>query len=1620
MNHTEYLKGAMEEETPASSSQSLSLQAALDGHLLKVTPDTSLLTAITLMGQGSGSCALASQNPASDSAQNYAKRSSYVLVMEAEHLVGILTERDVVKLAAREIDLTTTSVAEVMTQELITRPESDLQDPFAVLGVLRKHRIRHLPIVNQGGHVVGVATPGSIRSVLQPFDLFKLRRVEEMMSTQVVDAAPESTVLNLAQLMATHRVSCVVITQPGDATPATRLSPIGIVTERDIVQFQALELNLSTLQAQAVMSTPLVCLRPEDSLWAAHQTMTRMRVRRLVVADAQGGLVGIVTQTSILAALDPLEMQKTVAALQHQVKELQDERIQWLQSRTCHLESQVQQSEERFRAIFNQTFQFIGLLEPDGTLIEANQTALDFGGLQREEVINRPFWEAHWWMISIEIQEQLKSAITRAAQGEFVRYEVDVLGVDRIATVDFSLRPLLDETGRVKLLIPEGRDISDRKQAEVALYQSEQRYASLAEAAPVGIFQTDAKGDCVYVNSRWCSIAGITVAAAMGKGWVESIHPEDRELVAAEWYRAAQAKCPFRLEYRFQTRMGLVTWVYGQAVAEIGPEGQTIGYIGTITDITERKEAESALKTSEARLNEAQQIAHIGSWELNLQTDTLLWSDEIYRIFEIDPQQFGATYEAFLSAVHPDDRVQVNQAYTDSVKKQTAYEITHRLRMSDGRIKHVHECGQTFYDSAGHPMRSLGTVQDVTARQQIEDALADQVAQAQLVAQISSRFSNLASAELDAGIRQTLQEVAVFTETDAGFMAQISSTDQTFQITHEWMAMGAKSHHPQPQNPPLSALPWMTDQIRQGQVMCIASLAELPTEAAMDKTHWQALGVHSLVTVPIRYQNHVMGWVSCASKRSHASCETPRPGQASSCFFKAIELLKTVGEIFAHALQRRHAEAALYQYQHHLEALVANRTAELQESEARFRTMADTTPMMIWVSDVDQRFTYFNQSRLIFTGRTLEQELDNGWAEGIHPEDFEAYRDTYLKAFKARQPFQMEYRLQRFDQEYRWMLDIAAPRILPNGEFAGYIGSCIDITERRRMAQELFREKELAQVTLHSIGDAVITTNGQGQVEYFNPVAERLTGWTAAAARGKPLMEVFRIVHEVTREPAENPVEQVLRDGCIAGLVNHTVLISRQGTEYCIEDSAAPIRDRAGLMIGTVMVFHDVTQSRQLSHRLSWQASHDALTDLTNRRQFEQLLEETLQEVQQSQEVHVLGYLDLDQFKVVNDTCGHAAGDELLRQVSQLLKSQIRATDILARLGGDEFGLLLKQCSLEQANSIAEKLREAVQNYHFLWQAKAFRIGVSIGLVALKSDSRTLSEVLSAADAACYAAKSRGRNRIHIYQADDSELAKQQGEQEWSVLIRQALEDNRFCLYRQAIVHTSHSDAAQIDHYEILVRMLDEQGEMIAPGVFIPAAERYKLMTEIDRWVVQKFFVHAEGTQPKQSPTSEILPETLHLINLSGASVGDAQFLDFLKAQFAQHNVSPHAIGFEITETAAIANLDQATHFINELKQLGCPFALDDFGSGMSSFGYLKTLPVDYLKIDGKFVRDIISDPATYAIVESINHVGHVMGLKTIAEWVENPELQDQLAQIGVDYLQGYGIARPCPVLLDI
>ncbi|GBO51492.1 diguanylate cyclase/phosphodiesterasewith PAS/PAC sensor [Pseudanabaena sp. lw0831] len=565
-----------------------------------------------------------------------------------------------------------------------------------------------------------------------------------------------------------------------------------------------------------------------------------------------------------------------------------------------------------------------------------------------------------------------------------------------------------------------------------------------------------------------------------------------------------------------------------------------------------------------------------------------------------------------------------------------------------------------------------------------------------------------------------------------------------------------------------------------------------------------------------------------------------------------------------------------------------------------------------------------------------------------------------------------------------------------------------EIEEHQRLQDMFFDEKELAQVTLQSIGDAVITTDVQANIRYFNPVAERLTGWQAKDAEGIPVSQVFQIVNEITRKPADNPVTKALLYGEIVGLANHTILIARDGTEYPIEDSAAPIRDRQGQIIGAVIVFHDVTESRYLANQLSWEASHDALTGLTNRRGFEKELVNAIASVQNSNQQHALCYLDLDQFKVVNDTAGHVAGDELLRQITALLHKGIRANDMLARLGGDEFGLLLTHCPISQATQIAETLKDLVHQFRFVWNNKTFIIGVSIGVVAIDQASQDLMEIMGAADAACYAAKAKGRNCVHVYSLDDDELIRQRGERQMIAKISRALGHNRFCLYSQKII--SITAKPPVEHYEILIRMLDENGELVSPNEFIPAAERYGLITQIDCWVVETFFSNYQNLDQQG------LPESLYTINLSGASIGNNQFLRFLIEQFPRYQVPPQTICFEITETAAIANFDQARHFISEIKKIGCRFALDDFGSGLSSFAYLMNLPVDYLKIDGIFVKNISNNLISQAIVEGFNRIAHAMNLETVAEFVEDETILEKLREIGVDYAQGYGISRPAPI----
>lgn len=565
------------------------------------------------------------------------------------------------------------------------------------------------------------------------------------------------------------------------------------------------------------------------------------------------------------------------------------------------------------------------------------------------------------------------------------------------------------------------------------------------------------------------------------------------------------------------------------------------------------------------------------------------------------------------------------------------------------------------------------------------------------------------------------------------------------------------------------------------------------------------------------------------------------------------------------------------------------------------------------------------------------------------------------------------------------------------------VGLQTEIDIRKDTEAALSQEKERAEITLHSIADAVITTDPDSLINYLNPVAEKLTGWTMIEAMGKPLNEIFQ-VEEATVGPTEDvPPPSMQKDS------GQRLLRDRRGSVYAITHTSAPIREENGQVLGTVLVFQDITPMQNMASKMAYHASHDALTGLINRRKFEQMLSAALNSAQHEQQRHVLLYLDLDQFKVVNDTCGHSAGDELLRQLAKILLDNLRQTDILARLGGDEFGVLLQGCPLDVGIQIAETIRTVVKDFRFSWDNKTFEIGASIGVVPIREADVSAGELLSTADMACYTAKDLGRNRVHVYEPKDKELARRQGEMQWISRITRAHEENRLLLYYQEIIQLN-GEVGMPRHCEVLLRMRDEQGEIVSPNAFLPAAERYNLMPSLDRWVIEHAFdwYQAYGR------------DLVCSINLSGTSLNDPGLIPFIHRQFERTGLSPGKICFEITETAAVANLTASSALIQELRTMGCQFALDDFGSGLSSFAYLKNLPVDFIKIDGVFVRDIVADPVDHAMVSAINTVGHVMGKKTIAEFVENDAIMQKLGEIGVDYAQGYVFGEPAPLDGDV
>jgi diguanylate cyclase (GGDEF)-like protein/PAS domain S-box-containing protein len=680
---------------------------------------------------------------------------------------------------------------------------------------------------------------------------------------------------------------------------------------------------------------------------------------------------------------------------------------------------------------------------------------------------------------------------------------------------------------------------------------------------------------------------------------------------------------------------------------------------------------------------------------------------------------------------------------------------------------------------------------------------------------------------------------------------------------------------------------------------------------------------------------------------------------------------------------------------------------DLASSESRFKDFADVAAD--WFCELDEhlRITYMSGDIHPPSGRKSSDMI------GMSAEDsYEGRLDKenkwgkYLSKLELHQPFKLEYEWIRDDGAVVYVKSQGKPFFGEDNQFKGYRCCGTNITETRLVELALQQSEQRLRDFADTAADWFWEQDRELKFTYLSDSAPEFKGGSVHHVIGKTRQEVL------TGQDFDVPKWKDLMDKLTDQLPFDDFefrSVNPDNTEIWIRISGKPFFDLNNNFSGYRGCGNDITQSYRMSKQLAYQATHDALTDLTSRAEFEARLDRVIKHSKSQQSNHALCYIDLDQFKVVNDTCGHAAGDELLRQVSTILVAKVSQRDTVARLGGDEFGLLLEHRSLEQGIQVAESARKAIDSYRFSWGGNSFKLGASMGLIPIDQLSGSVDSVMREADATCYEAKDTGRNRIHIYKVDSPKLAQRHEEMQQIVEINRAFDDQRFVLYHQKIYNLQKSNDDQPMFSEVLVRMLDQNNNLVPPGVFLPTAERYNLITRLDIWVVTAVL---EWLQKEVSAGFDIYCT----VNLSGSSIADKDFLRLVLEKFDSSDVEPWRICFEITETAAIANLTRATQFIDQLKERGCSFALDDFGTGFSSFAYLKTLPVDYLKIDGFFVRDMLKDRVDLEMVKSINDIGHVMGKKTIAEFVEDLDTMELLQKMGVDYAQGYAISKPIPV----
>ncbi len=1026
----------------------------------------------------------------------------------------------------------------------------------------------------------------------------------------------------------------------------------------------------------------------------------------------------------------------------------------------------------------------------------------------------------------------------------------------------------------------------------------------------------------------------------------EFIHKDDRARYIQLCKAAYEHKENWDIEYRCITKAGREIYVKEKGEPILDENGTLIRTFGTIQDITELKLKEQELKKSNTLYNQTEQVGKLGHWDWDeIKQRFIFCSIQYAKIFDMSVEQMVETVISFtndIELIYKDDRERYAKVLNAAYKRKEAWNIEYRILNKSGKMIYVNEIGKPVLDDHGTIIRTIGTLQDSTELKQKEQ--------------------------------------------------ELRKSHTLFKQAEHLGKLGY----------------WEWDIEQDGLINCSEQYANI-----FNMTVEEVINLYTDVSSNDIYKTYIH-----KDDLDRYTQITDQAYERKESWDIEFRVLIERGEIYVHEIGEPIIDeyGAVIRTFGTLQDITEHKLAEeeLRKSHLLYSQAEQMGMLGHWEWDVkeDRFITCSKQYANIFDMTVKEifdspipfdQEVD----DFVHKDDREQYLQEINEAYENKVAWNVEYRCITKTGREIYVKELGEPVFNIQGEIIRSFGTLQDITQRKQAENEILKSQMLyknAEALGHSghyrwdvKNSCMISCSEEYARIQEMTVEEALSSAQSSESDAHNIHPDDRedYLHKSSLDEVPDQIREL-----------EYRIITKSGKIRHVKELSEGEWDEHGNLVSTYGTLQDITERKQAEEKLSFQASHDSLTGLVNRSEFERRTERLLSMIKDDKSEHAICYMDLDQFKVVNDTCGHIAGDELLRQLSLVLQNTIRHRDTLARLGGDEFGVLIEHCTLEQAKRVTNSLQQAVHDFHFSWEGHNFRVGVSMGLVAITEDISSMNELMKRADAACYMAKDLGRNRIHIYRGEDVSLAQRHGEMQWVTRLHKALEENRFCLYAQSIVPL---DGSKEMHFELLIRMMDEDGKLIPPGAFLPAAERYNLIVQLDSWVIKKAFSLLAQNLAFQ--------EHLHFvsINISGQSLADDIYQDFVICQLEASGISPDKICFEITETAAISNLGRANAFITQMSDLGCRFALDDFGSGLSSFAYLKNLPVDYLKIDGMFVKDIIEDPIDHAMVKSINQIGQVMGMRTIAEFVENNTIKGMLKEIGVNYAQGYGISKPLP-----